>query len=72
MSSEVDNIDSRDKELGSNIIFTYFLNGEYKKAMEYGEFYLNVYPDDSKLQQAMFSVYLGNNETDKAKKIVKN
>lgn len=72
MSSEVDNIDSRDKELGSNIIFTYFLNGEYKKAMEYGEFYLNVYPDDSKLQQTMFSVYLGSNETDKAKKIVKN
>lgn len=72
MSSEVDNIDSRDKELGNNIIFTYFLNGEYQKAMEFGEFYLNVYPDDSKLQQTMFSIYLGNNEAEKAKKIVKN
>ena len=72
MSSEVDNIDSRDKELGNNIIFTYFLNGEYQKAMEFGEFYLNVYPDDSKLQQTMFSIYLGNNEAEKAKKLVKN
>lgn len=71
-SSEIDNIEVRDKTLGSQIIFTYFLNGEYKKALEYGEFYMNIYPDDSKLQQTMFTIYLSNNETDKAKQLVKS
>lgn len=71
-SSEVDNIEARDKELGSDIIFTYFINGDYKKALEYGEFYLNIYPEDSKLQQTMFTIYLSSKETEKAKQMAKN
>lgn len=67
-----DNIKEKDVDLASQIVFTYFLNGEYKKALDYGEFYLNIYPQESKLQQTMFTVYLSNNESEKAKYIVKN
>ncbi|HCW53789.1 MAG TPA: hypothetical protein DG753_08650 [Clostridium sp.] len=71
-SAENDNIKEKDIDLASQIVFTYFLNGEYKKALDYGEFYLNIYPQESKLQQTMFTVYLSNNESEKAKDIVKN
>lgn len=71
-SSEIENIQEKDIDLASQIIFTYFLNGEYKKALEYGEFYLSIYPEDSKLQQTMFTIYLSNNENDKAKELVEN
>lgn len=70
--SDITNIEEKDVNLASQIIFTYFLNGEYKKALDYGEFYLNIYPDESKLQQTMFTIYLSNNENEKAKDIVKN
>lgn len=70
--SEIENIQEKDIDLGNQIIFTYFLNGEYKKAAEYGEFYLNIYPENHKLKQTMFTVFLSNNELDKAKEIVEN
>lgn len=71
-SLEIENIQEKDIDLANQILYTYFLNGEYKKALEYGEFYLNIYPEDSKLQQTMFTIYLSNNENDKAEELVKN
>lgn len=70
--SSENNIKEKDIDLASQIIYTYLLNGEYKKALDYGEFYLNIYPQESKLQQTMFTIYLSNNENEKANDIVKN
>ena len=62
----------QDKELCNYIVFTYLMNGEYKKSLEYGELFLNDYSSDKNLLRTMFTVYMVNNEKDKAKEIVNN
>lgn len=63
--------EQKDRELANGIVFNSFMNGEYKKALEYGEFFLQSYPDDINLLKTMFTVYIANNEKEKAKDIIK-
>ena len=66
----LDDFEEKDKELVNGIVFNSFMNGEYKKALEYGEFFMQSYPDDVNLLKNMFSIYIANNEMDKANKII--
>ncbi|WP_244834862.1 hypothetical protein [Clostridium sp. BJN0001] len=62
--------EDKDRELANYIVFTFYMNGEYKKALEYGEMFFKDYSDDKKLLKTMFTVYMTNHEIDKAKDIV--
>ena len=65
-------IEEKDRELTNYIVFTYLMNGENKKALEYGEVFLNNYPTDKNLLRTMFTVYMVNDEKEKAIELVKN
>lgn len=65
-------IEAKDRELTNYIVFTYLMNGENKKALEYGELFLSNYPTDKDLLRTMFTVYMVNNEKDKASALVEN
>lgn len=69
---KIDNIQEKDKELANYIIFTSLMNGEYSKALEYGEIFLMDYSNDKALLKTMFTVYLINGNKDKAKEIIKS
>lgn len=60
----------KDRELTNYIVFNSFMNGEYKKALEYGEFFLQSYPNDINLLKTMFAVYLANDDKDNAEYII--
>lgn len=45
----IDNFESKDRELTNYIVFTSFMNGDYDKALQYGELFLMDYPTDKKL-----------------------
>ncbi len=62
--------EEKDKELANDIVYNSFMNGEYKKALEYGEFFLELYPQDEKLLKTMFTVYIANNDNKKAEEII--
>lgn len=65
-----DKLKDKDIELANYIVFTTVMNGEYKKAVEYGEVFLHDYPDNKNLLQTMFTAYLVNGDKNKAKDIV--
>lgn len=67
---KIDDLQEKDEELGNYITFTWLMNGEYSKALEYGEMFLQNYPDDKALLKTMFTVYLVNGDNDKAKEII--
>lgn len=69
---EDNTLEDKDEELTNYIVFTALMNGESKKALEYGELFLIDHPDDKKLLRTMFSVYMVNGNKDKAKEIVDN
>ncbi len=46
------------------------MNGEFKKSSEYGQMFMQLYPDDVNLLKTMFAVYIANNETAKAEEII--
>lgn len=60
----------KDRELTNYIVFNSFMNGEYKKALEYGEFFLKSYPNDINLLKTMFAVYLANDDKENAEYII--
>lgn len=60
----------QDAQLVNEIVFNYLMNNEYKSAMEYGELFLMDYPSDKALIKTMFTVYMANNNMDKAKEIL--
>ncbi|NLK94183.1 MAG: hypothetical protein GX275_03165 [Clostridiales bacterium] len=62
----------KDAELGNYVAFTALMNGDYKKALEYGEFFISEDPDDKALQRTMFTIYMVNNLKEEAKGIVNN
>ena len=66
----LEEFEEKDRELANGIVFNSFMNGEHKKALEYGEFFLKSYPDDIKLLKTMFSVYIANKDMDKAENII--
>ncbi len=67
---KIDDLQEKDEELGNYITFTWLMNGEYSKALEYGEMFLQNYPDNKALMKTMFTVYLANGDNDKAKEII--
>ena len=71
-NEKIDNLQEKDKELANYITFTSFMNGEYKKAQEYGEMFLQEYPTDKPLLKTMFTVYLVNGQNDKAKEMIQD
>lgn len=64
----------RDAEFGNYIVVVALYNGEYKKALEYGEVFLMDNNADKTLERSLFVVYLANGDKyrDKAKELVKN
>lgn len=66
----IEDYKQKDKELANSIVFNSFMNGEFKKSSEYGEMFMQSYPDDVNLLKTMFAVYIANNETAKAEDII--
>lgn len=71
-AKDKEKIEEKDREITNYIVFTYLMNGENKKALEYGELFLNNYPTDKNLLRTMFTVYMVNNQKDKASELVKS
>lgn len=69
---EKSTLEIKDRELINYIVFTSLMNGESKKALEYGEVFLQDYPTDKNLLKTMFTVYMANNNKVKAKEILNN
>ena len=69
---QIDNFEVKDRELANYIIFTSLMNGEDKKALEYGEVFLKKYSDDKTLLKTMFTVYMVNGNKNKAEEMVDN
>lgn len=62
---------SKDPEILNLLIFTEFMNKDYKTAAEDGEKALELLPKEKKLIKTMFTVYMANNKMDKAKNLIK-
>ena len=67
---EINAFEVKDRELTNYIVFIALMNGDSKKALEYGELFLQDYPNDKDLLKTMFTVYIVNGNKDKAKKMV--
>ncbi len=50
----------------NSMVFTEFINGEYKAALKDGEIALSKYPKNKSLIKTMFTVYMGNEKVDSA------
>lgn len=61
-----------DGELGNYIAFTALMNGDYKKALEYGEIFLQDNGGYKELERTLFTIYLANGNNEKAKYILEN
>lgn len=61
-----------DGELGNYITFTALMNGDYKKALEYGELFFIDNKGNKELQRTLFTIYLVNGNNEKAKEILEN
>ncbi|MBN1049264.1 hypothetical protein DVV91_11595 [Clostridium botulinum] len=60
----------KDEKITNEIVLTSFMNGENKKALEYGELFLKDNPTYKDLANTMFTVYISNNNMEKAKEIL--
>ena len=69
---EEDKFETKDRELANYIVFTTLMNGQDKKALEYGELFLEKYSTDTTLLKTMFTVYMANGNKNRAKEIVEN
>lgn len=68
---EAKKVGSTDPETLNLMIFTEFMNKDYKTAAKDGEKALNLIPNNKKLIKTMFTVYMANNELEKAQILVK-
>jgi tetratricopeptide (TPR) repeat protein len=64
------NFKTKDIEVLNYIVFTEFMNKDYKTAMEDGEEALSKYKDSKKIIKTMLPVYMVNQEVDKAKVLI--
>lgn len=62
--------EEQDVEILNGIVFGYLMNNEYKKALEYGELFLQDYPENKELLKTMFTTYMANKDNKKAKEII--
>lgn len=63
---------SKNAEVLNYIVFTEFMNKDYKTALAQGKEALKQFPEDKRLIKTMFTVYKANNEKDKAKDLLTN
>ncbi|WP_315078633.1 hypothetical protein [uncultured Clostridium sp.] len=63
-------LNEKDKKIANEIVLTSFMNGENKKALEYGELFLKDNPTYKDLANTMFIIYVSNNNMEKAKEIL--
>lgn len=56
--------------LSNEITFTYLVNGQVEKAIEYGEIFLNEYAENEELKKSLVTAYVISGQKDKAKEIV--
>lgn len=61
-----------DKTLGNYISFTYLLNGEVDKSIEYGEDFLKNDPINDRLRETLIVSYIYNNDINSAKEILRD
>lgn len=59
-----------DAETYNYMIFTEFMDGKYEEALKDGEIALSKFPKNKSLIKTMFTVYMGNNKTEKAQDII--
>lgn len=69
-SKEKDKYKEKDSEFVNYIIFTYFMNGEYEEALSIGELFIKENGSDKTLERTMYTVYMANNQKDKANEII--
>lgn len=62
--------EEEDKKLLNDILFTSVINGDFQKALEYGEVFLTEYPNDKNLINTMFMVYIINDRIESARIIL--
>lgn len=62
--------DSKDGDVLNYIVFTEFMNRDYSTALEDGEDALKIAGSNKSLIKTMFTVYMANNQMDKAKKLL--
>ena len=60
-----------DAELGNLIAFTFLMNGESEKALEYGNMFMEQNGQDKAIERTMFTIYMVNGEKEKASNIIK-
>ena len=60
----------KDGDLFNHLVFTEFMNKDYKTALEDGTEALIVAPSNKNLLKTMFTVYMANNQIDKAKALI--
>ncbi|SFU44849.1 hypothetical protein SAMN04487886_10306 [Clostridium sp. DSM 8431] len=68
----IENYEDKDKELGNLITFTALMNGDTKKALEYGEIFILDEGSYNSLDKTMFAVYLANDKKYEAQDILNN
>lgn len=67
LAKELQNLNGDDY---NSIVFTELMNKDHKKAKEDGEKAITLFPGSNSLIKTMFTVYMANNEPDKAKGIL--
>ena len=60
----------KDSELINYIVFTYFMNEEYKAALSVGEEFIEKYGENKELIKTVYTVYMVDGQKDKAKDIL--
>lgn len=61
-----------DKELINEVVFTFYMNGEFGEAITLGEDYLKKVASYKPLVRTLFATYLSGGQVDKAKSIIEN
>ncbi|MGG7177009.1 tetratricopeptide repeat protein [Clostridium paraputrificum] len=59
-----------DGDLGNYLAFTALMNGDNKRALEYGEIFMEQNKANKGLERTMFTIYMVNGEIDKAKALI--
>lgn len=68
----IENFEQKDMEAADYIVFTQFMNKDYKGALEYGQKVLNMYKNNKKIIRTMIPVYMANDKADLAKNLIEN
>lgn len=59
-----------DNEFCNLVVFTLFMNGEYDKALDYGQVFMSENKDNYQLKRTMFAIYLAKGDKESAEEII--